>query len=173
MAGLGDGASGETHAVLWRNHALIDLGTFPGGTLSVANAINKRGQVVGGSMDGAGLMHAFVWQNGRMTNLGTLPGMTTSEAQGVNDHGDVVGAANFPDGLGPQHAVLWAGGKIFDLGTELEKRNDLVGAGELGHLIGHHGIDAQRSQNREQVVLNRAPGTPRTVTGADLQGTQS
>ena len=98
--GIMDSINGfpETTAVLWKDGKIIDLGTL-GGNASGANALNNRGQVVGGALNGipdpfsstfqTGFIfktvpfyffpvttqsHAFSWQNGRMTDLGTLGG---------------------------------------------------------------------------------------------------
>ena len=49
-----------------------DLGTLPGDVASVANGINSKGQVLGGSVDMDENSRAFLWQNGVMTDLNTL-----------------------------------------------------------------------------------------------------
>jgi len=51
----------STHAVMWVNGKILDLGTLPGGSQSSANAINASGQVVGGSNSSATQANAFVW----------------------------------------------------------------------------------------------------------------
>src|ERR1700687_4386407 len=70
-----------------------NLGTL-GGTISVANALNVSGQVVGYSTTaGDAATHAFSWTpGGAMVDLGTLGG-TTSAAAAVNVMGEVVGFA--------------------------------------------------------------------------------
>jgi probable HAF family extracellular repeat protein len=78
-----------THAFLWRDGALQDLGNLgtDASTVSAANAINARGEVVGNSNN-----HAFVFENGKMRDLGTLGG-ASSIAKGVSDAGVIVGMA--------------------------------------------------------------------------------
>jgi uncharacterized membrane protein len=50
-------------AVLWRNGKAIDLGRFPGGTISAAYGINDNGQIVGeGNIEPDGPMHALRWK---------------------------------------------------------------------------------------------------------------
>ena len=49
-------------AVLWRNGKAIDLGRYPGGTISAAYGINDKGQIVGeGNIVPGGPMHALRW----------------------------------------------------------------------------------------------------------------
>ena len=49
-------------AVMWRNGKAIDLGRYPGGTVSRAYGINDKGQVVGeGNLSAGGPMHALRW----------------------------------------------------------------------------------------------------------------
>ena len=43
---------GETHAVLWQIGGNTDLGALPGGTRSVALAINASGRVAGSARGG-------------------------------------------------------------------------------------------------------------------------
>jgi probable HAF family extracellular repeat protein len=50
-------------AVLWRNGKAIDLGRYPGGTISAAYGINDSGQIVGeGNLVPDGPMHALRWK---------------------------------------------------------------------------------------------------------------
>src|SRR6266568_4114010 len=99
------------HAFLWENGTMTDLGTL-GGSLSVANAINDRGQVVGESTTASGEKHAFLWDHGVMKDLGT-PGETSS-AQCINGHGDIVGAISGKNLCGG--AVLWKNDRRQSLG---------------------------------------------------------
>jgi len=101
----------SNHAFLWENGAMTDLGTL-GGSLSVANAINGKGQVVGESTTASGEKHAFLWDHGVMKDLG-IPGETSS-AHGINSHGDIVGAISGKNLRGG--AVLWKNGERQSLG---------------------------------------------------------
>jgi len=99
------------HAFLWENGTMTDLGTL-GGSLSVANAINDRGQVVGESTTASGEKHAFLWDHGVMKDLGT-PGETSS-AHCINGQGDIVGAISGKNLRGG--AVLWKNDRRQSLG---------------------------------------------------------
>jgi len=55
---------GQTHGFLWRDGAMIDLGTL-GGSRSVAVAVNNLGQIVGESSTAGDLeSHAVLWSIG-------------------------------------------------------------------------------------------------------------
>jgi probable HAF family extracellular repeat protein len=82
---------------------MTDLGTLPGLPVSLANAINNTGQVVGFSQDQDGNNTvALLWQNGVMTNLNTLipagSPMFLIEALGINNRGQIIGYGSLPDG---------------------------------------------------------------------------
>jgi probable HAF family extracellular repeat protein len=116
--------SGETHAVLWQDGRLVDLGTIPGGQYSEAYAINDRGQVVGWStIDQStctafdGCWHAFHWEDGIMTDLLGLDPRFQSYAYSLNDKGQIVGISATQDyPFGDFRPVLWHNGSIVDLG---------------------------------------------------------
>jgi probable HAF family extracellular repeat protein len=130
----------ETHAVLWSNGHINDLGTL-GGTQSLGVAVNNAGQVTGFaqnatpdpfSIDGLGTQtRAFLWQNGFMQDLNTLGG-PDAFAQYVNNHGQVAGVSYTsytPDpntGLPPLHPFLWQNGAMKDLGN-FGGTNDFLG----------------------------------------------
>jgi probable HAF family extracellular repeat protein len=65
---------------------MTNLGTLAGDHSSIANSVNRYGQVVGVSSL-LSTSHAFLWQNGTMTNLGTLSGATSSYAYSISDSG--------------------------------------------------------------------------------------
>jgi probable HAF family extracellular repeat protein len=132
--GLIDPQSGQPAAVasLWEGRKVINLGTVPGGTESLASSVNSLGRVVGFSNNDipdafslAGFptqTMAFLWQNRVMKDLGTLGG-PDALASFVNDRGQVAGysytdsTVNPSTGLPTTHPFLWQNGKMTDLGT--------------------------------------------------------
>ena len=91
---------GETHAVLWKNGKIIDLGLFEGGQ-TFAYAINTRGQIVG-FRDGSG--GPLLWEPRRGMRLETFGG-PGGDAVDINAAGQVVGSN--PTSTGAIHATLW------------------------------------------------------------------
>jgi probable HAF family extracellular repeat protein len=61
IVGYAETAGGQTHAFLYANGVMRDLGTFPGGTDSWAYSINNCGQIVGEATTAAGFKHAFLY----------------------------------------------------------------------------------------------------------------
>lgn len=123
-----------SHAFRWRNGALADLGTLPGGTSSQAFGISANGLVVGNSQNGKidplvpGFpeVRAVLWRHDDIIDLGTLEGGHESQAGAVNSRGQVVGASNntIPDAFSlvlnngfQVLAFLWQKGEMKDLGS--------------------------------------------------------
>jgi probable HAF family extracellular repeat protein len=84
-----------THGFLWRDGAVLDLGTLGGN--SFASAVNDADQVAGMSAIASGVMHPFLYARGAMRDLGTLGG-NSGTAYAINASGIVVGASEIPDG---------------------------------------------------------------------------
>lgn len=117
---------GQTHAVMWRNGKVVDLGTLGDQTdqasrSSAANSINRQGVIVGSSdTETPRSVHAVQWDTSRQIHdLGTLPGDQQSWAADINDRGVIVGrsehtAANERSAV---HAVAWVDGGVRDLGV--------------------------------------------------------
>jgi len=122
-----------SHAVLWKNGKIIDLGTL-GEDFGGATAINNRGQVVGFSTNGkpdpffVTQSRPFLWENGAMHDLGTLCESANvcgqdAQAWAVNESGQVAGISstnqtpNPAMGIPTFHPFLWNRGRMIDLGT--------------------------------------------------------
>ncbi|MCW3058290.1 MAG: peptidase family protein [Capsulimonas sp.] len=110
------GFTRPTHAFLWRDGVMQDLGTL-GGDNSLACAVNQSGQSVGYSATDEGVNHACLWDNEQAVDLGTLPGHDNSEARAINDAGDAVGRSGSDADTTPPRAVLWTSGRVVDLNT--------------------------------------------------------
>ena len=124
-----------SHAALWKDGVLTDLGALPGsGNSSASGAINARGWVAGQSQNGeidpnSGLpeTRATLWTRHGIIDLGTFGG-NWSLATTLNNVGQVVGfadntipdplaAAFFPPSATQMRAFIWQNGFLQDLGT--------------------------------------------------------
>ena len=131
---------------------VINLGTLPGGTISIANGINNSGQVVGysGSSNGP---RAFLYSNGIMTDLGTLPGGTVSNATAINDSGQVVG--NSDGSNSTIRAFLYSNGTMTDLnplfGNGFPASSTATGINNSGQVVG--GLFLSRAFGGSRIFL--------------------
>jgi probable HAF family extracellular repeat protein len=146
------GRRSATHAVLWENGTVRDLGNLGGSFWHTPMAINDRGDVVGfgnppgGDIEGDNL-RAFLWTRaGGIQDLGKLDQDDVSEAFSINGRGQIVGVS-----CGALcAAVLWQDGKLHLL-------KDLVTPGFTGYLWSARSInDAGRITGR----MYDANGTP-------------
>lgn len=122
-----------THAYLFRNQTLTDLGVLPGALgytsppTSVARALNTAAHVVGISdsafyhaigSSSAPAAHAVLW-NGAINDLGSLSGDPgyMSVAEGINDSDEVVGFSEIMLNTGAvaNRAFVWIAGKMYNL----------------------------------------------------------
>jgi len=162
IVGISSPTYGEatgSHAVLWQEGTVRDLGTLPTPFDSRAEAsdINDVGQVAGTSygvpyVDGRRIVqpsHAFVWQHGLMTDLGTLGGLS-SEAVAINERGQITGRSEtgqfVPGSHGPTpviHAFVWQAGVMTDLGTLGGTFSDARDINNRGQVVGgSNSVDA-------------------------------
>ena len=132
---------------------MIDLGSF-GGANGFSNALNNRGQVIGGSsiasIPGACYFlnfftgcHPFLWDKGKLIDLNTsTSGGKPRSADWFNDAGEIVGTAEFPaPGGAVFDAYLWRNGVAIDLGHfsgdcgsrawGINARGQVVGASDI------------------------------------------
>lgn len=106
--------SNVSHAFLYSNGTLTDLGSKIGGFSSYGNAINNKGDIVGvfNALNG-NFAHAFLYSGGKATDLGYLPGgqqFPQSSAFGINDAGKIVGwssAADFDEIAAIEQGGTW------------------------------------------------------------------
>jgi len=121
-------------ATSWTGGHAKNLGTLPGNSCSLTDAINIRGQIVGGSgFDDAAFFpactdlveHAVLWQNGQILDLNTFvpPGsdLTLNEAVFINDSGEIAGFGTLPNGN--RHAFLLVPCQEYEDGCELANPN--------------------------------------------------
>lgn len=139
----------ETHAFLWHQGSLRDLGTL-GGPDSTAWIINDRGEVAGWSftsfvanpLNGVPNMDPFFWSpaDGKMIDLGGLGGSSGAPFW-MNNHGQVVGSSNLP-GDNDVHPFLWDHGKMKDLGTLGGSSGVAYYVNDTGEVVGTSNKDA-------------------------------
>ena len=136
VVGYADTSSGSTHAFLYSNGTMADLGTLSGASSSYGLGTNNNGQVVGYTYAANGSYRAFLYSNGTMADLGTLPGGSWSWATGINDNGQVVGWATPSSGTLTEHAFLYSNGKMADLGTLGGLQSQAYGINNNGQVVG-------------------------------------
>jgi probable HAF family extracellular repeat protein len=112
----------------WNNdatHSVVALQPIPGGSHSIAWAVNDLGVAVGESNSPAAWDHAVMWMNDAAhtpVDLGALPGDTASMAQGVNNAGQVIGVSL--SGPAPQftgqRTFLYQNGVMEDLSALID-----------------------------------------------------
>jgi hypothetical protein len=122
--------------------------------LTIADAINNRGEVAGCYTDSAGY-HGYVYDNGTYTTL-NVPGATGTLAEAINDRGEVAG--DYTDSSGGHGYVYDNGtftalnvpGANFTSPDAINNRGEVAGlyddsSGEHGLLATPHGGEATSS----------------------------
>ena len=120
------------------NYNMKDLGVLPGGTYSVATAINNAGVIVGygDTLVGTTLRtHAFSYAGGKMTDLGTVTGWSWSKAYAINDAGQIVGEGGTEL---PKYPFLYAGGVMTQVAPPPALESGSVAYGiNADHIVGY------------------------------------
>jgi probable HAF family extracellular repeat protein len=108
------GDDGSTHAFVYHDGLMSDLGTYPGYDTSDAVGINNRGEIVGNSSN-AVHNKVFVYRNGLFRHIPAPPGAVNIFAGGINERGHVTGTVQLP--TDHMHAFVHRDGVSVDLGT--------------------------------------------------------
>jgi probable HAF family extracellular repeat protein len=110
------------HALLWQNGRAQDLGNLGGTMNNIAEGVNNRGQVVGGSdLAGDQTSHAFLWTAAtKMQDLGTVEDEVDNDSYsvgiGINDKGQIVGISASAD-FSILRGFIRQNGKLVDLNS--------------------------------------------------------
>lgn len=145
---MGESFNIDSHAFVWENGVVTDLGKAPGAIASEAKAINNAGQVVVQARfqkdkSSPLVVRSFIWDDGQWTDLGVLPGFTDTFVYDINDACQVVGVCKSSVGL---RGFFWQAGMmipVIDLiapdngsvsGIVVEAIND---AGQIAGLGGY------------------------------------
>jgi probable HAF family extracellular repeat protein len=144
IVGVSATKTGASHAFLWQNGKMTDLGVaVPKWEFSGA-AINERGQVLVSTDNGS-----LLWDAGTTIRLETMGGKCFGP-EGFNDLGDIVGASCLPSPnpklQGTPHAFVWEHGLMTDLGRTgtgpsesracaINNRRQIVGATLTGEVV--------------------------------------
>jgi probable HAF family extracellular repeat protein len=128
-------ASGERHAVAWKDGSIIDLHARTGMAQSRAMAVDESGKVgVLACRQGAVPVgcRAMVLTDSSTAHLGAVPDEMSPFSMSVQ--GSLVGATH---GEGVEHAAAWIAGQTIDLDRDITALPWLgIGAGRPGGLLG-------------------------------------
>ena len=139
-AGIGIGS----HAFIYSNGAMQDIGLLPGGRFAEGRAINDHGDVAGQSDYGGTINdHAFVYRNSVMTDIGLLHSYdNNSEAFGINNAGDVVGQSGYTGFLYHNNQLLSLDSLIdpslgwsITSGLAINQGGQIIGYGNQGMFV--------------------------------------
>jgi probable HAF family extracellular repeat protein len=134
VAGYGWVNVNASHAFLFANGTMTDLGTL-GGNSSLAYDINNNGQIVGWAHTAAGTQHAFLHANGQMTDLGLLAGASGGRASAISANGQIAGWFDFSTS---EHIAQFSNGAWNDLGTGVAGTVHpfVFGINDSGNIVG-------------------------------------
>ena len=138
--GYGNGS----HAFLYSNGVVQDIGTLPNAMYTSTTGINDNGDVVGYAT-GAGVNdrdHAFLYHNGAMTDIGALYGSFYSAARDINNAGDIVGDARGTGFLYHNGQALYLNNLIdpalgwsIRTATAINEQGQIIGYGNRGGFL--------------------------------------
>ncbi len=127
----------RTHAFLYSNGVMTDLGSLGANASAVAIGINDSAQIVGQSYSSGPFTHAFLYANGLMMDIGTLAAAPNdySMATGVNNAGQVIGQSRI-DAVW-MHGFIYANGTMTDMGTLGGRESTPTQINNAGVVVGY------------------------------------
>ncbi len=122
----------DSHAFLWDDKRVIDLGVIPGGFTGSANVVNSRAQIaIGGNFNEdhplGFISGGFFWDAGQWTDVGMLPGYDSMALTGLNDAGQIVGwSRDIQAGQHPDTGFIWQDGVMTKINDLLPSDSELT-----------------------------------------------
>jgi probable HAF family extracellular repeat protein len=115
---MGSSQTVSSHAFLYSDGTLNDLGPVPGGVTAVARAINSLGEIlITGTVDSLG--KAFVWKQGEWNELPAPADCQQAFVRDLNDAGVAIGSAcGYPR--------VWQNGTVRNIADLLPKNADML-----------------------------------------------
>jgi probable HAF family extracellular repeat protein len=165
----------DASAAMYKEGAVTDLGTIPGGSgYSFAWAVNNSGTIVGNAslptppFSGIWKFRGFVYENGAMRDIGTLGG-NSSYLYDINNSGMAVGCAETASGR--LVATTYAGGVLQPLtaipgnscARSVNERGDVVGSSDAGGWLYSNGILTMLAQIPEVRAAGYTNATPISI----------
>ncbi len=152
----------------------INMSTLPGGTRSIAFAVNTTGQITGyWGNHVTGPWQAFIWEDGEMIDLGPSIGGVGNRTFDINEKGAITGWRREANGK-EQIAFLWHNEQMTDLGPipggftsealGINIQNQITGAGLLPEPDGQGTLTRAFLWDKGQMInLGTLPGFPRSA----------
>lgn len=124
-------------ASLWDEGGMTDLGVLPDRSTSIAEVINRNGQVAGVSTDPSfTIFDAFRWEDGVMTSLNPEPGKWREDVLAINDAGLVAGSRRRLTAPYPQRTAVWEAGRVWELKSPLGTWSEATAINDAGNVVG-------------------------------------
>lgn len=140
-------SNGLTQAFLWESDVISGLGFLPGGSNSVASAINNHGIITGNAHVSPTNWNAFSYSNASMSSLGAPVGPYSS-GLGISDYGYIVGSTSQSNSTSNQ-SFFWKDGTfscIPPYHTTTWPSCDALGINEDGWVCGITAVYASDSR---------------------------
>lgn len=138
--GVGKFTDGQGHSlgVVTQNGAILTVLDVPGATLTSAEGINTKGQIVGYYVDILKQHHGFIYDKGVFHTL-DVPGATFTEPHGINDTGQIVGT--YVDTKGQYHGFVYDQGEFTSLDVPspaMALFTQARGINNAGRIVGYY-----------------------------------